>query len=67
MSQAILVLAPLIVVVPLLVFWARMFSDMTNNSYLTNQAKYTWTLMFALLNVFAAIYYYVVEYRNRFR
>ncbi len=35
----------------------------TNNS-LPNDAKNTWTFMFVLLNVFAAVIYYATEYRN---
>ncbi len=57
----ILVLAP----VPLFGFWLWMFRDMTNNEYISGQSRYNWTLQFVFLNVFAAVWYYLVEYRPR--
>ena len=50
----------------LLVFWAWMFWDMTNNDKLPGSAKSNWMLAFVFLSVFAAVYYYVYEYRNRY-
>ncbi|HEX9074892.1 MAG TPA: PLDc N-terminal domain-containing protein [Anaerolineae bacterium] len=58
-------LIPMIVVLPLLVFWAWMFWDLTNNDDLPNNAKWNWTLAFVFLNVFAAVFYYFYQYRNR--
>jgi sterol desaturase/sphingolipid hydroxylase (fatty acid hydroxylase superfamily) len=49
----------------MLVFWAWMFWDMTNNGNLPSSVKSTWTLWFVFLSIFAAMYYYVYEYRNR--
>jgi hypothetical protein len=43
-----------------------MFRDMTNNEYLPGDSKYSWTLAFIFLNVFAALWYYFVEYKNRY-
>ena len=54
-----------IAVLLLLVFWAWMFWDMTNNDNLPSGAKSNWTLAFVFANIFAAVYYYVYEYRNR--
>lgn len=51
-------------VLPLLAFWAWMFRAMISNDYLPENAKNTWTFMFVLLNVFAAVIYYATEYRN---
>jgi hypothetical protein len=58
-------LIPTIGVLALLVFWAWMFWDMTNNDDLPSSSKNNWMLAFVFLNVFAAVYYYVYEYRNR--
>lgn len=46
-------------------FWAWMFRDMINNEYLTSDARATWTWEFVFLNVFAATWYYLSEYKNR--
>ncbi len=62
------VLVPLISIVAIslmLAFWAWMFWDMTNNNDLPGSAKSNWTLAFVFANIFAAVYYYVYEYRNR--
>jgi hypothetical protein len=66
MNNPILVLVPIVVMLPLLVFWARMFSDMMNNAYLPSNAKYYWMILFIVGNVFAAAYYYVIEYKNHY-
>ena len=66
-QQLIFLLIPLLVLLPLLVFWGKMFSDMSNNDYLLRDAKLYWTLLFLFFNVFAAFYYYVSEYRNKRR
>ncbi len=51
--------------VPLFAFWLWMFRDMTKNAYLSSESRYGWTLQFVFLNVFAAFWYYLVEYRPR--
>lgn len=56
---------PLTVLFVGLAFWGWMFRDMLNNDNLPESAKNSWTFAFVLLNVFAAIIYYVQEYRNR--
>jgi hypothetical protein len=58
-------LVPLVVAIPLLVFWGWMFRDMLNNDYLPSQARNLWILAFVLMNVFGAVWYYVTEYRYR--
>lgn len=65
----------LIIVIPLLAFWLWMFQDMVNNKRLPSNSagllnwppvsKFDWLPVFIFLNVFGAIYYYLVEFRNR--
>ena len=55
----------LLCVTPLLVFWFRMFQDMTGNIYLTDSERFVWLWAFILLNVVAAVVYYVNVYRPR--
>jgi hypothetical protein len=62
MVQLILLIVPL----PLVGFWFWMFRDLTNNDYLSSDEKNDWTVKFILLNVLAAFWYYLVEYRNRY-
>ena len=45
--------------------WLWMLVDMTNNPYLSKDSKNKWFIAFILLNVFGALWYYLVEYRNR--
>jgi hypothetical protein len=56
---------PLLLVVPLIVFWIWMFRDMLNNRNISDTAKTNWTVAFIFLNAFAAVFYYVYEYRNK--
>ncbi len=72
MGQLILTLIPFL----LLIFWAWMFSDMLRNENLPpcfitftngNDPRFDWTVVFVFLNVFAAMFYYANEYRNRKR
>jgi hypothetical protein len=56
---------PLIVVVPLAVFWAWMFKDMMNNPHVPSIFRPYWLMAFILLNIPAAIYYYEAVYRDR--
>lgn len=65
-------MAPLIQVISmvavsaLLVFWAWMFWEMTKNAQLPSDERSTWTLAFVFFSIFAAMYYYWNEYRNRY-
>lgn len=61
-----ILLIPMIISLLLIGFWFWMFRDMTNNEYLASDSRYNWTLAFILLNVFAALWYYFAEYRNRY-
>ncbi len=61
-TQLIIILLP----VPLFAFWLWMFRDMINNDRLPGNSRNTWMLLFVFMNVFAAIWYYVAEYRNRY-
>ena len=56
---------PMITAFVLLAFWIWMFRDMTVNDHLLVTSKYNWMLAFIFLNVFAAVYYYVYEYRKK--
>lgn len=58
-------LLPLVLVIPVIIFWIWMFRDMLNNGNLSDTAKSTWTVAFIFLNAFAAVFYYVYEYRSR--
>jgi hypothetical protein len=66
-------LIPVIIVLPLIGFWLWMFREMSHNDYLPDNSpltwppssKYNWMLAFIFLNVFAAAFYYVLEYRKR--
>ena len=58
-------LIPVILLLPLLVFWAWMFRDMLNNDNLPSSAKNGWTFAFILLSIFAAVIYYFQQYRGR--
>ncbi len=56
---------PLVLIIPVIIFWIWMFRDMLSNANLSNSAKSTWTVAFIFLNAFAAVFYYVYEYRSR--
>jgi len=62
-------LISLCVILPSIVFWLWMFQDMSNNDnvppLVTSDAKSDWLLAFIFLNVFGAMLYYSVVYRNR--
>jgi hypothetical protein len=55
----------LIIVLPLIVFWLWMAWDLGGNDRLSPGEKVYWQLAFLFMNVFAAVYYYVTEYRKR--
>jgi CDP-diglyceride synthetase len=57
----ILLAIPLI----LLVFWAWMFWEMIHDNEIPERERTTWLVLFILLNVIAAGYYYFTYYRNR--
>ena len=56
---------PLLLIIPVIIFWVWMFRDMLTNKNLSDTAKSTWTVAFIFLNAFAAVFYYVYEYRSR--
>jgi len=58
-------LLPLVLIVPVIIFWIWMFRDMLTNGNLSDTAKSTWTVAFIFLNAFAAVFYYVYEFRSR--
>ncbi len=58
-------LIPLIIGLPFIGFWFWMLVDLANNKYLSRDSKNNWFLALILLNVFGALWYYLVEYRNR--
>ena len=58
-------LLPLLLVIPLIAFWIWMFRDMLNNANIPDTARNGWIIAFIFLNVFAAVVYYVYEYRNK--
>jgi hypothetical protein len=59
----------LIVVIPLIAFWAWMLEDMLKNDHLpgllTADARLDWMIAFILFNVFAAVVYFALVYRQR--
>lgn len=56
---------PLVLIIPVIIFWVWMFRDMLKNDSLSDTARSTWTVAFIFLNAFAAVFYYVYEYRSR--
>jgi len=58
-------LLPLVLIVPVIIFWIWMFRDMLKNGNLSDTAKSSWTVAFIFLNAFAAVFYYVYEFRSR--
>lgn len=66
MTTTLVHLIPLLVLIPVLAFWAWMFSDMLNNDRLPSEIRSQWTVAFILLSVFAAVLYYANVYRDRY-
>ena len=64
-STVLIGLVPLIIVVPLIVFWGWMFRDMLNNYDVPGVYRPYWMVAFILLNIPAAVFYYYTVYRNR--
>jgi hypothetical protein len=58
-------LMPVVIGIPIIGFWLWMLVDMTNNQYLSRESKNYWILAFVLLNIFGALWYYLIEYRPR--
>lgn len=56
---------PLMIVLPLIAFWLWMAWDLGGNGRLSSTEKTYWIAAFLFLNVFAAVFYYVYEYRKR--
>ncbi len=56
---------PLIITLPLIVFWLWMAWDLGGNDHLSSSEKFYWQLAFIFMNVFTAVFYYVNEYRKR--
>jgi sterol desaturase/sphingolipid hydroxylase (fatty acid hydroxylase superfamily) len=54
----------ILIPLPFAAFWLWMFRDMLNNRYLTNESRTTWTWEFILLNFFAAMWYYLTDYKS---
>jgi len=59
------IIIPLIAILPLIVFWLWMAWDLGGNDNLSSREKFYWMLAFLFMNVFAAVFYYVYEYRKR--
>ena len=55
----------LVVLIVGLAFWGWMFRDMIDNNELPASVKQNWVFAFIIFNVFAAVVYYVQEYRSR--
>ncbi len=64
-STLLIGLIPLLLVVPLVIFWAWMFRDMLNTTDVPSIYRPYWTMAFILLNIPAAVFYYYTVYRNR--
>lgn len=62
-----LIVIPLIISLPFVVFWLWMAWDLGGNDDMTSNEKFYWTLAFIFMNVFAAVFYYVNVYRIRKR
>jgi hypothetical protein len=58
-------LMPLVSILPLVVFYLWMFRDMTLSDTLSPGERYAWTWAFLLLNIFAAVWYFMqTRYRR---
>ena len=59
------IILPTTLILVCLAFWGWMFRDMVGNDDLPGSAKENWTFAFIIFNVFAAVVYYNLVYRNR--
>ncbi len=64
--ENLLPLIPIIIIIPLLIFWARMFRDMLDNDTIVGDNRLIWTLILTFFNVFGAALYYTTQYRKRY-
>jgi hypothetical protein len=75
--NTLLQLVPSILVLILILFYVSMFRHMLQNITISNVSsnklivwppvtKNNWIIIFVLLNVFAAGYYYMTEYKNTY-
>jgi len=64
-EEIMILLIPAVIGLLLAGFWLWMIVDLANNEYLSKESKNNWFLALILLNVFGAIWYYLVEYRSR--
>lgn len=60
-----LIIIPLVGTLLAASFWLWMAWDLGGNNRLSNTEKTYWMAAFLFLNVFAAVFYYVYEYRTR--
>jgi len=60
------VVISLIIILPMVVFWLWMAWDLGKNDNMSGNEKFYWTLAFLFMNVFAAVFYYVTEYRKKY-
>lgn len=58
------IVIPLIITLPLVVFWLWMAWELGKNDNLPGSSKTNWMLAFIFLNVFAAVFYYFAEYKK---
>ena len=64
-EQRMIQLIPMFIGLPVIGFWLVMLVGLSKNDYLSKATKNNWFLAFILLNIFAAFWYYMVEYRPR--
>ncbi|GCE17316.1 hypothetical protein [Dictyobacter kobayashii] len=60
-----LIVLPIICTLLAASFWLWMAWDLGGNTRLSSTEKTYWIAAFLFLNIFAAVFYYVYEYRTR--
>lgn len=65
----------IIIVAPLLLFWAWMLHDMLRDDTLPDssvplltwppRSRFSWIVVFVVLNIFGAVFYYILCYRQK--
>ncbi len=63
--NTILQLVPAVIGIVLAGFWLWMIVNLANNEYIPRETKNYYFIGFIFLNVFAALWYYLAEYRPR--
>ena len=58
-------LVPVTILIPLIIFWIWMFSDMINNQSIPRDSRSFWLIGFIFVGILTAGYYYFTEYKNR--